>query len=236
VRKTINQHTSPNPQPQALGTTFEARVRDYMAAHTERIQRFKNAIFKQREEINDKMTKIFGLLKELTTSRAPKKVLIREEAKFLITKNVNSISLTRGEEERSKKTDITTGDDIEKPTKTNGNDRIAEDVLVGVAEHVYLVDFVILDIKEDEKRPFILGTPFLTTTKSIIKFDKGTITLSSGKSKISFHRIPESLCKIEKGVKNDIEPITPTMTVNRMVMEWEERIKLHLEREMEFDQ
>ncbi|GKE38211.1 zinc finger, CCHC-type containing protein, partial [Tanacetum coccineum] len=30
---------------------------------------------------------------------------------------------------------------------------IAEDVLVDVVEHVYPVDFVILDIKEDEKRP-----------------------------------------------------------------------------------
>ncbi|GJZ37198.1 hypothetical protein Tco_0583389 [Tanacetum coccineum] len=36
--------------------------------------------------------------------------------------------------------------------------------------------------------------------------------------------------------KNDIGPIAPTMTVNRLVMEWEERIKLHLEREMKFDQ
>ncbi|GJT37039.1 reverse transcriptase domain-containing protein [Tanacetum coccineum] len=113
---------------------------------------------------------------------------------------------------------------------------IAKDVLVEVVEHVYPVDFVILDIKEDEKRSFILGTPFLTTAKAVIKFDKGTITLRSGKSKISFHRIPESLCKIERGVKNDIEPIAPTMTVNRLVLEWEERIKLHLERKMEFDQ
>ncbi|GJY23080.1 zinc finger, CCHC-type containing protein [Tanacetum coccineum] len=60
---------------------------------------------------------------------------------------------------------------------------IVEDVLVEVAEHVYLVDFVILDIKENEKRPFILGTPILTTAKATIKFDKGTITLRSGKSK-----------------------------------------------------
>ncbi|GKB98458.1 zinc finger, CCHC-type containing protein [Tanacetum coccineum] len=239
------------------------------------------------------------LLKELTTSRAPKKVLIREEAKFLVTKNVNSIYLTRGEEERSKKTDVMTGDDIEKPTKTEmkmpvkeaekedeaenepnkkagkeetteepssqpvkyylkhrinekliegimdnhmfndsllgarvkkikgktynlshrgpiyeailrkkitrkedikGNFEIpSEDVLVKVAEHVYPMDFVILDIKEDKKRPFILGTPFLTMAKAVIKFYKGTITL-------------------------------------RLVLEWEERIKLHLEREMEFDQ
>ncbi|GJU89685.1 hypothetical protein Tco_1302108 [Tanacetum coccineum] len=72
--------------------------------------------------------------------------------------------------------------------------------------------------------------------KAVIKFDKGTITLRSGKSKISFHRIPESLCKIERGVKNDIDHIAPTMTVNRLVLEWEERIKLHLQREMKFDQ
>ncbi|GJU95932.1 reverse transcriptase domain-containing protein [Tanacetum coccineum] len=113
---------------------------------------------------------------------------------------------------------------------------IAKDVLVEVVEHVYPVDFVILDIKEDEKRSFILGTPFLTTAKAVIKFDKGTITLRSGKCKISFPRIPESLCKIERGVKNDIEPIAPTMTVNRLVLEWEERIKLYLERKIEFDQ
>ncbi|GKF95782.1 hypothetical protein Tco_0288517, partial [Tanacetum coccineum] len=81
------ERTSPNPQPQALGTTFEDRVRDYMVAHTKRMERFENAIFKQREEINDRMAEIFGLLKGLTTSRAPKKVLIKEEAKSPVTKN-----------------------------------------------------------------------------------------------------------------------------------------------------
>ncbi|GKA12433.1 MAK10-like protein [Tanacetum coccineum] len=95
--------TRPSPQSQSLEITFEARVKDYMAVQSERMERFKNAIFKQHEEINDRMTKMFGLLKELTTSRAPEKVLIREEAKFPVTKNVNSISLARGEEERSDK-------------------------------------------------------------------------------------------------------------------------------------
>ncbi|GJT85620.1 MAK10-like protein [Tanacetum coccineum] len=319
--------------------------------HTERMERFENTIFKQREEINDRMTEMFGLLKELTSSRAPKKVLIREEAKFPVTKNVNSISLTRGEEEtikEAKKEDeveneqnrktgkektteepssqpieyypkhrineklieglmgnhrlndslsgarfgkikgkthnlsprglvyeailrkkITRKEDIrgnfEIPCNIGGlkhmnalvdqgsdvnvmplstymkltNVRptemdirlslashsyiyplgIAEEILVEVAEHVYPMDFVILDIKEDEKRPFILGTSFLTTVKAVIKFDKGTITLRSGKSKISFHRIPESLYKIERRVKNDIDPIAPTVTVNRLVLE-----------------
>ncbi|GJT52975.1 MAK10-like protein [Tanacetum coccineum] len=300
---TFCERTGPSPQPQALETTFEARVKDYMAAHTERMERFENAIFKQREEINDRMTEMFGLLKELTTNRSPEKVLIREEAKFPITKNVNSISLARGEEERGDKTDETL-DNTVKPTvkgKTynvlprgpvyeailkkkitkkediRGNFKIpcsigglkhvnalvdqgsdvnvmpystymkltnkrpadtdiklslashsyiyplgiAEDILVEVAEHVYPIDFVILDIKENEKRPFILGTPFLTIAKAAIKFDKSTITLRSVNSKISFHRTPDSPCMTEKGVKNDIEPIASTMTVNRLVLEWE---------------
>ncbi|GJU93343.1 zinc finger, CCHC-type containing protein [Tanacetum coccineum] len=106
-----------NPQPQALGTTFEARVRDYMAAHTKRMERFENAIFKQREEINGRMTEMFGLLKELTTSRAPEKVLIREEAKSPVTKSVNSISPIREEEEKSDICDVAPGDDSKETDK-----------------------------------------------------------------------------------------------------------------------
>ncbi|GKB98245.1 MAK10-like protein [Tanacetum coccineum] len=348
----FHERTWPTPQPQALGTNFEARVRDYMTAHTERIKIFENTIFKQREEINGRMTEMFGLLKELTTSRTPEKVLIKEEAKFLVTKNVNSISLARNEEEENNNTDETP-DNTKMPTETempvreaetmngakNGvrneliktlendeaveafgsqpvayylkhkineklikglvkNNRsnnslsgtqvgkkkgkaykvlpggpvydailkkkitkkedirgnfeipcsigdlkqvkalidqgsdvnvmpystymkltdertlvshlyiyplgIAKDVLVEVAKHVFPVDFVILDIKENKKRPFILGTPFLTTAKAIIKFDTGTITLRSGKSKVSFHRISDSSYMTDKGVKNDV--------------------------------
>ncbi|GKE18421.1 MAK10-like protein [Tanacetum coccineum] len=305
-----------------------------MATHTKRMEIFENAIFKQREEINGRMTEMFGLLKELMTSRTPKKVLIREESKFPVTKNVNSISLTKGEEERSNKTKVTP-DNTKKPNETktkmpvreaeaiNGAENgaknesiktpennevveasgsqlvtfnnslsgtrvgkkkgkaykvlpkgpiyeailkkkitkkediggnfeipcsigdlkhmnalvdqgsdipystymrltderpaetgirlslashsyiyplgIAEDVLVEVAKHVFPVEFVILDIKENEKRPFIFKIPFLTTAKATIKFDTSTITL-------------------------------------RLVLEWEERIKLHLEKEMKFNQ
>ncbi|GJR73884.1 hypothetical protein Tco_0086249 [Tanacetum coccineum] len=71
----------------------------------------------QREEINDRMSEMFRLLKELTTSRTPEKVLIREETKFSVTKNVNSISLARGYEEKSDKTDATL-DNTKKPSVT----------------------------------------------------------------------------------------------------------------------
>ncbi|GJS48673.1 zinc finger, CCHC-type containing protein [Tanacetum coccineum] len=258
------------------------------------MERFENAIFKQREEINDRMAGMFGLLKKVIDSRTPEKVLIREEARHPITKNVNSISLIRMEEEKNIENNGSNDKSVVEPNKydeeeppkgvdmkneverkavdepaksarenviKNEEDEpltderpaetdirlslashsyiyplgIAEDVLVDVVGYVYLMDFMILDIKEDEKRPFILGTPFLTTAKAVIKFDKGTITLRSGKSKITFHRIPKPDCRIKKGIKNNIEPIAPRMTVNKLVLEWEEKIKLHQEKEMKFN-
>ncbi|GKA56516.1 MAK10-like protein [Tanacetum coccineum] len=332
----FRKRISPSPQPQALNNTFKARVWDYMAAHTERMERFENTIFKQRKEINGRTIEMFGLLKELTASKTPKKVLIREEAKFHVTKNLNSISLTKEEEGGSNRTKaksikisendeaveapgsqpvayylkhkineelikglannsrfnnsqsrtqagkkkgkeykvllggpaydvilkkrITKKEDIggnfeipcsignlkrvsalinqgfdvnvmpyytymkltdERPAQTDIRLSlashsyiypfgIAEDVLVEVVEHVYPVDFVILNIKENENSPFILGTPFLTTAKASIKFDTGTITLRTGKHKVSFHRIPDSSNITNKGVRNNIGPICQT--------------------------
>ncbi|GJX27763.1 MAK10-like protein [Tanacetum coccineum] len=268
--------TRPSPQPQALGTTFEVRVRDYMAVHTKSMERFENTIFKQREEINGRMIEMLGLIKELTTSRTPEKVLIREDAKFPVTKNMNSISLTKGDEEGSNRTKVTP-DNAEKLTETETETPVMEitkkeDIggnfeipcSIGNLKHVNaLVDqgsdvnvmpystymkltdkrpaktdirLSLASHSENKNRPFILGTPFLTTAKASIKFDTGTITLWSGKHKVSFHRIPDSSNVTDKGVENDIEPIAPTMTVNRLVLEWEEKIKLHLEREMQFNQ
>ncbi|GJX54475.1 hypothetical protein Tco_0282844 [Tanacetum coccineum] len=352
---TFRERTCPSPQPQALGTTFEARVKDHMTAHSERMERFENAIFKQREEINDRMTEMFKLLKELMTSRAPEKVLIREESKFLVTKNINSISLAKGEEERSDNTDESL-DNTVKPTvtkmeipvieaersnetkKTNKKaerkevkevlssrpveyylkHKINEKLVEGLVNNNRFNDslsrarvgkvkgmtyYVLprgpayeailkkkITKKEDVgcnfKIPCSIGglkyvnalidqgsdvniMPYSTymkltdemptetdiilslashsyiyplgiaedvLVKAAIKFNKGILTLRSGKSKISFYRIPDSPCITEKGVKNKIEPITHTMNVNRLVLEWEEKINLHLEREIEFNQ
>ncbi|GJZ39975.1 hypothetical protein Tco_0586538 [Tanacetum coccineum] len=53
-----------------------------MAAHIERIGRFENVIFKQQEEINDRMAEMLGLLlKELTASRTLEQILIKEDAR-----------------------------------------------------------------------------------------------------------------------------------------------------------
>ncbi|GKB58748.1 zinc finger, CCHC-type containing protein, partial [Tanacetum coccineum] len=101
---------------------------------------------------------------------------------------------------------------------------------------IYSVDFVILDIKEDRRKPFILGTPFLTTAKAEIRFDKGTITLKSSKSKTNFGKIPDFLYKFEEREKDEFDPVTPTSTINKLILEWEERIKLHQEKEEDFNQ
>ncbi|GKC65301.1 MAK10-like protein, partial [Tanacetum coccineum] len=261
-------------------------------------------LVKKREEINDIMAKMFGLLKELTTSMTPEKVLVRDEASSPITKCVNVISLVKMEKDKSIKNNEVVDNSIVEPSELNvvepiklvdwknemedgaddksvksvkeeltgwetkackmdyetynllpagpmynvilkkklakkddiegnfvipcsigrlkyvnalidqGSDvnvmtisiynrltnkklvgtdirlslashsyiyplGIAEDVLIDIVGYVYLVDFVILDIEEDKSKPFILGTPFLTTAKTEIRFDKGTITLKS---------------------------------------------------------
>ncbi|GKC43511.1 MAK10-like protein [Tanacetum coccineum] len=110
---------------------------------------------------------------------------------------------------------------------------IAEDVLVEIAGFVYPVYFVILDIKEDRKKPFILGTPFLMMARAEIKFDKGTITLKSGKSKVNFHKCPEFFCKFKE---REDEKVDPLSIVNERILEWEERIKFHREKELELNQ
>ncbi|XP_050915063.1 uncharacterized protein LOC127130021 [Lathyrus oleraceus] len=54
---------------------------------------------------------------------------------------------------------------------------IVEDVLVKIVKFVFLVDFVILEIPEDEENPLILGRPFFETGRCLINIEEGTTTL-----------------------------------------------------------
>ncbi|GKC49808.1 hypothetical protein Tco_1072553 [Tanacetum coccineum] len=181
------------------------------------MERFKNAIFKQQEEINDKMAEMFGIFKELTTRKEERNGdndvatsgNIKKPSGTETRRPVNEAKNVIKNEpirnaKKEEKTEAPSSQPVEYYLKHKiskkliegivDNHRpvemdirlslashsyiyplgIAEDVLVKVAEHVYPVDFVILDIEENEKRPFILLTPFLTTAKAVIKFDKGT--------------------------------------------------------------
>ncbi|XP_050876204.1 uncharacterized protein LOC127079893 [Lathyrus oleraceus] len=54
---------------------------------------------------------------------------------------------------------------------------IIEDVLVKIDKFVFSVDFMILEIPEDEEIPLILGRPFLETGRCLINIEEGTMTL-----------------------------------------------------------
>ncbi|GKE39401.1 putative reverse transcriptase domain-containing protein, partial [Tanacetum coccineum] len=66
---------------------------------------------------------------------------------------------------------------------------IAENVLVRIGKFIFPIDFVILDIPEDDDVPLILRRPFLSTTHAKIDVFKRKITLRVGEEKIVFKSI-----------------------------------------------
>ncbi|XP_068465847.1 uncharacterized protein [Phaseolus vulgaris] len=52
---------------------------------------------------------------------------------------------------------------------------VVEDVLVKVDKFTFPVDFVVMDMKEDEEVPLILGRPFMKTARIIVDVDKGEL-------------------------------------------------------------
>ncbi|XP_050916795.1 uncharacterized protein LOC127131965 [Lathyrus oleraceus] len=53
---------------------------------------------------------------------------------------------------------------------------ISEDVLVTIEEFRFPIDFVIMDIPEDEETPIILGRPFIQTSRCDFNIEHGTLT------------------------------------------------------------
>ncbi|GJX45224.1 retrovirus-related pol polyprotein from transposon TNT 1-94 [Tanacetum coccineum] len=67
--------------------------------------------------------------------------------------------------------------------------RIATNILVRIGKFVFPIDFVILDIPEDEDTPLILGRPFLSTAHVKIDVYKRKVTLRVGEEKLVFKSI-----------------------------------------------
>ncbi|GJV68904.1 reverse transcriptase domain-containing protein [Tanacetum coccineum] len=63
---------------------------------------------------------------------------------------------------------------------------VAENMLVQVGKFVFPVDFVILEMEEDNKFPLILGRPFLHTANVIIKVKNKELNLGVGDDRITF--------------------------------------------------
>lgn len=54
---------------------------------------------------------------------------------------------------------------------------IMEEELVTIEEFSFPIDFVIIDIPEDEETPIILGPPFMRTSRCNFDIDHSTLTL-----------------------------------------------------------
>ena len=74
---------------------------------------------------------------------------------------------------------------------------IVEDVLVRAEKFIFLLDFVVLNFKEDEDIPLILRMPFLYTAKAIITVYDRILTLRVGEENCKFN--------IYQGIKHSSE-------------------------------
>ncbi|KAI5386912.1 hypothetical protein KIW84_073161 [Lathyrus oleraceus] len=68
---------------------------------------------------------------------------------------------------------------------------ITEDVLVTIEELSFPVDFVILDIPEDDEAPIIPGRPFMQTSRCNLDMDQGTLTLKVHDKEIRLNAIED---------------------------------------------
>ncbi|XP_024021746.1 uncharacterized protein LOC112091715 [Morus notabilis] len=64
---------------------------------------------------------------------------------------------------------------------------IIEDFLVKIDKFIFLVDFVVLDMEEDQEIPIILGRPFLATKKALIDVHDGNLTLRMNGEEVKFN-------------------------------------------------
>ncbi|KAL8464092.1 hypothetical protein ACS0TY_033855 [Phlomoides rotata] len=77
---------------------------------------------------------------------------------------------------------------------------IIEDVLIKVDKFIFPVDFVVLDMKEDESVPLILGRPFLATGGAVIDVKKGELVLNVEDDHVLF-----KIYKVRKPIEEEDE-------------------------------
>lgn len=65
--------------------------------------------------------------------------------------------------------------------------RIAEDILFKVDRFLFLVDFVVMDIEEDNEVPLILGRLLRKITRMLINIDDGNTNVRVQDKEVSFN-------------------------------------------------
>ena len=99
---------------------------------------------------------------------------------------------------------------------------IIEDVLINVGKFIFLMDFVVLDMEEDEKVPIILGRPFLATGRALIDVESRELTIRVGDEKVHL-----SIYKNDKLQKKENEVC---MRVEAIPVQGVENMKKYLKR------
>ncbi|KAL8462936.1 hypothetical protein ACS0TY_033810 [Phlomoides rotata] len=77
---------------------------------------------------------------------------------------------------------------------------IIEDVLIKVDKFIFPVDFVVLEMKEDESVPLIFGRPFLATGGAVIDVKKGELVLNVEDDHVLF-----KIYKVRKPIEEEEE-------------------------------
>jgi hypothetical protein len=98
--KTFQDYAPPYSPPEELSSEFEARMREYMAAHSDRLARFEEAVYKQKEEVQEKMNEMMSLLEEYANQKTPERMLLRKESVTPTTQFVNSITIVHKDDEK----------------------------------------------------------------------------------------------------------------------------------------
>ena len=86
-----------------------------MSTHSERLAKFEEAVYRQKEKMEEKMAEMMNLLEEYTKIKTLEKVLVRKESDTPTTKFVNSISIVRKSNKEEETPDAQT---IEEPPKS----------------------------------------------------------------------------------------------------------------------
>jgi hypothetical protein len=97
--ETFQNYAPPYSPPQNLSPEFESRMREYMATHSERLARFEEAVYKQKEEMQEKMKEMMSLVEEYANQKTLEMMLLRKESATPTTQFVNSITIVHKDNE-----------------------------------------------------------------------------------------------------------------------------------------
>ena len=78
---------------------------------------------------------------------------------------------------------------------------VLEDVLVKVGKFIFLLNFVVIKMEEDNQVPLLLGRPLLATGAALIDVQKGELTLRVGNETMHFNLF-KSLTQSDVDVEN----------------------------------